>query len=603
MRQYWIEEPDESCNITTSKISLSELYSYILYFAAERGYMNVIQFIVRKVMTNISIDDIQPQFQPNALRKAEKDNNINSTRPILIKSFTTSAIYNALRNGYLDIAKLLLTLPNDDPTLKHHYCYLSGAVRHFNVIKFLLFVLPGVDVTEMSVAIFGWACRWGQVHTIKFLLSKFPDIVTFPYFTSHLRQTANEAARRGFLDVMELLLVLEFRKYVNLYTALDEAVKWGRLDIVKRLVNLLDINFAYRDNYLLFNAVKEHRFNVVRFLVRYSEVDAGVEDNLALRVVAKCGDLDLVKVLVGLKGVDPTARKNEAVRNAALGGHEKVVRFLITFPGVDLRACNDYVFRMGLSEGRLDAIRIWLWCSGVCASRISQYFLYKAIDWGNWDVVKMLVAFPGVDVTLNNNAALRNAAKYGKARLLQILMGVHGVDLSLLGKDALTVAASKRHFDVLKLLLAVPGVFDASLDDSRVLKMAATWGKVDIMKLLLMRPEVDVTVGDYCALGIAAARGYVGIVRLLLEAGVDPTVGDNEAFILAAERRHVEVVKVLLGSVGGESNEFVGMVGKVGAEGFINMFEGKFDRKASENTTKERRERAINTLRTLFGGL
>ncbi|KAJ3300946.1 hypothetical protein HDU76_005949 [Blyttiomyces sp. JEL0837] len=291
---------------------------YILYFAAERGFLNIIQFI----KTKVSIDD-----------NLEITNN---DKPTLIKAITTNAIAKAFFNGHLEIIKQLLQLPNNDPTFKDYNYYsgiLSGAVRYLDIIKFLLFEVPGVDAQQLSLAAFERAVDSGQIDTLQFLLSHFPDISTN---RSHSNATMafERAVRVGRLDVVKILVQrCENIDYTSLLTA---AAETGQLEVVKYLVTLPQINVCNNETGALFCAVEANHIDVVNFWAVRDGVDLGARDNFVLRKMAERGNLETVKLLVGLSGVDPTAEDNEAVRNAASHGHSEVVKFLLTLPGVQM---------------------------------------------------------------------------------------------------------------------------------------------------------------------------------------------------------------------------------------------------------------------------
>ncbi|KAJ3329251.1 hypothetical protein HDU76_008304 [Blyttiomyces sp. JEL0837] len=553
-------------SIPTSDMWLSGLFGYILQLAAERGFTQVIQFL----LTKFKIDDTNPtniQVNSESIR--------HPTDPTPLKSYTTEAVYDAIYAGRLDVLKLLLTLPHNYPTPNRQDYYLSGVVRHLHVLKFLFLEIPGIDVKAISLSSLRYASAMGIIDTVQFLLSTFPDISTYTpsTLTSSFANALTEASTMGHLNVVKMLL--KYRGNTDVGQALGNAARRGHLQIVKTLAMVPGINAGARIDYAIRSAAQEKHYDIVKFLTAHFGVDVGVEYNYVLAIVAEHGDLDMVKFLVGLPGVDPTASRNDALRRAASQGHLEVVKFLLTLPGVDIRSNDDEVFTRASSQGHLEIIRIWLLHSGVSASRISERFLSQAISGGHLDIVKLLVEFLGVDVTANNNKALRDLVNMGgKAEIFNYLMGFPGVDLSSIDSDPITRAVLSGQADILKLLLTVEGI-DAFADNSIALRIAAKTGQVEIVKLLLAVP------------------------------GMDPTVKNNNAFTLAAERGHVEVVKLLLDKAR-ESNEFVRMVSKAGAEEFVNMFE-TFDWDDDDNydlmrlRARARREKALKMLRAKYG--
>ncbi|KAJ3317815.1 hypothetical protein HDU76_001044 [Blyttiomyces sp. JEL0837] len=555
---------------TPPTVTLSKLFSLILHVAAQRGYLNIIQFILASI--DIDMDTHKAPHESINLTNIER-NYTKSTKPILLPTFTTEAIYAAFKIGRLDIIKLLLALPNNDPTLKNYHKFIVSAALHFDVIKFLLLEIPGVNVNNLSIHVLFYASMNGLNDTVKFLLSKFPDISTYSTVNPNRNyaHAIEAAAFHGHLEVIKLLL--EGQKEIgNVDFAVVKACEGGHLEVVRTLMKMVpEINVGSDNNLAIKSAAECKHFHIVKFLAGLEGVDVSVEDDYVLRTVARFGDLGTVKVLLEKGGVDPTAFGNEAIRNAAMGGHEALVKFLLTFPGVDLRSSDDAVFSWGASQSNLETVRLWLLYSGVSASHITEYCLPKAIDGGHLDIVKMLVKFSGVDVTFDDNAAVRRAAKNGNAKLVEYLMGIPGVDVTGMDNDAMANAVVYGHLDVVNLLLTAPGV-DAAVNDNEFLKLAADCGHVEVVNLLLRLPEVDASAEDYYALQLAALRGHLDIVRMLLDVtGVDATVADNEVFILAAEGGHEQVVQLLLDHVR-DSNEYVRLVEKAGAGEYVNMF-------------------------------
>ncbi|KAJ3292964.1 hypothetical protein HDU76_007110 [Blyttiomyces sp. JEL0837] len=591
----------ESDNInTTSTQSLSKLFSSILCFAAKRGYMNVIEFILAKVNININ-DNNQHQHQ-------------HEPGVTLDKELTNEAIYTAFESGHMDITKLLLPLPNEDPTFENFD--VSKAVIHLHVIKFLFSEIPVVDVISYPSGAFYRASEEGYIESVKFLLSIVPSIARDSW---GYNQYLKSAAANGHFDVLKLLLSVRGgtditgidRNYYDDETLIAVAAANGHFDIVNHLVWEEGVDPSAYENSAVRTLAAQGNLEAVKFLLTFHDVDPTGLDNGAFREAARGGHLEVVKLLSAIPGVDATARDNEALREAAGRGHLQVVKFLLTIPGVDRTGhINNAVRRAALSghadvvkllltypgvhlhsyhndlfdgsfdsyygigflagnESRLKSTQIWLRYCNVSAATITEEFLSKAIDVCELDVVKLLVEFPGVDVTCIDYDAVRGAASHGRVKVVEYLMSCPGIDATAVGKSALEGAASRGHVNLVELLLNKYDS-DASAEDSIALRLAAKEGHIEIVKMLLAVP------------------------------GVDATATDNEAFVLAAENGHVDVVQLLLENVDHGANEFVGMVAEAGAEEFVGMF-GEFDRDADKNEILTRRTKALDLLRATFG--
>ncbi|KAJ3317361.1 hypothetical protein HDU76_001207 [Blyttiomyces sp. JEL0837] len=595
-------------NIATSEISLSLLFSYILYFAAGRGHINVIQFILTKVTisnnnsdnnfdentqleqqhsefqsrkgyksvfnffktkitksttsTNVALT-VNPQpihFGPESLAILNITNELSTTKPNLIPAITTKAIHNASENGHLDIMKLLLPLPNDFPTLitANHTTITFNAARYVNVIKFLLSEIPGVNQQHIALSALKHASAMGVIDTVRFVLDTFPDISTYhpPYPFLSFGTAVGEASFNGHLEIAQLLL--RHRGTVDVSSALVKACKAGHMDIVKVLMMVDGIRFEAGGKYAVTAAATAGHFDIVRLLMVQDGVDVSVEDNLVLRKAAEAGDLTLVKMLVGigLPNVDPCACENEAFRLAASKGHEEVVRFLLGLPGVDPSANDNEAIRMAAAGGHLYVVSILLnvACGEVATrdtaslgpSEIIKVFV-TGPGGGDDTSSKILVIAPGINPTACDNEAIRKASEFGYTEIVKMLVNVTGVDASACDNEAIRKAAENGHVEVVKILLKAPAV-DPKACDNEALYMAAAGGHYDVVIALWLPSDAFIDpVTCNIVLCMAIGFGHFEIVKKMVTwPGMDPTTADNAAVRLAAESGNLEILKFLL---------------------------------------------------------
>ncbi|KAJ3294328.1 hypothetical protein HDU76_006966 [Blyttiomyces sp. JEL0837] len=473
-------------------MTLSELFSYILFFAAERGFMDIIQFIL--TIVNMAEDNedltstaIQSQSHPTIT---------------LIKSITTHAIYAAFKGCHLDIIKLLLSLPNDDPTLTRHDEFIHKAVNDINVIKFLLLKVADINVEEIAVSVLESSSLQGQVETVKFIISTYPDIATFRQTSSgeSFVSALSGAAGHGYLDIVKMLL--EVRGDVDVSTALSSASAKGQLHIVKHLVNVKGLDPTSFDNAAMRNAAYGGHPDVVKFLVGFPGVDATAWDNQPIRNAASGGHLDVVKLLLMLPGVDPTACHNEAFRKAAEKGHRHVVELLATVP-----ECCQIEFLVTLP------------CVDP-ASRQNEA-IRKAATVGHLEVVKLLLSIPGVDSSACNNEALCTAAFQGSLDIVKVLLTAGGVDPAVPDNQPFKNAAFKGRLEVVRLFYACPGV---------IFHQSYPGPRFDAVQYWLKHSGVNALQINRKYLSDAIVLGGLDVVRLLVEfPGVDVTFGNNSA--------------------------------------------------------------------------
>ena len=84
-----------------------------------------------------------------------------------------------------------------------------------------------------------------------------------------------------------------------------------------------------------------------------------------------------------------------------------------------------------------------------------------------------------------------------------------------------------------------------------ILEIACTYGYLDMAKYILEK-DIDPTVNNNSVIGIASDKGYLDIVKLLLnwernEEIIDPRSNMNYAFAYGCRNGYIDVVKFLLG--------------------------------------------------------
>ena len=152
---------------------------------------------------------------------------------------------------------------------------------------------------------------------------------------------------------------------------------------------------------------------------------------------------------------------------------------------------------------------------------------------------------------------MANACAQGNINITELLLA-GGINVAQMNEyDVLLGAAKNGHLEIVKLLLAVPGIdvnkeckdWYISEDDrsSTPLERAAENGHTEVVRLLLAIPGID--VNENYPLEKAAKNGHAEVVKLLLAApGIEVNRGDS--LIKAVENKHTEVVRLLLGAPG-----------------------------------------------------
>ena len=123
------------------------------------------------------------------------------------------------------------------------------------------------------------------------------------------------------------------------------------------------------------------------------------------------------------------------------------------------------------------------------------------------------------------------------------------------GYPLLHIASAKGYVEIVRMMLEKPEI-DVNLQDKdgwTAIMRASRWGYTEIVKLLLERPEIEInlqTSSGSTALMMASYSGHIEIVQLLLERPENDinlqTKRGETALIWASYYGYTEVVKLLL---------------------------------------------------------
>ncbi|KAJ3272425.1 hypothetical protein HDU76_010912, partial [Blyttiomyces sp. JEL0837] len=423
-----------STSTSASDISLSKVFSLIMFFAAKRGYQDIIDFIRSNV--SITKNTTEDQQQHDSLT--------------LDPTITTLSIYETLKHGHLQPFHMLTSLPNNDPTLQDCDAFLDDAVNHLQIIKFLFLEFNCHDLKYQPNQALWYASKNGSLQTVEFLLSSFPT----PNPSSYKVEDSIEiAATNGHVLIVSLLLQYSKsdRFKINITRAVRNAVDNGDLDMVTMLLNAA--GFTIWGDRAVSIAAREGHFDIVKLLVSNPRVDLAVSDLY------------------------------ESVKIALERGHDEIAKFLMLDPRLQECLTNGAILSDACMVGNVDVVKLALGMAEYSRNDINR-FLLLAIEYGRLEIVKLLVEVPGVDVTTDNNVFVRQAASGGCLEIVQFLLNFESVDVTAEGNEAIINAARNGHADVVKVLIEIAGV-DATASHNEALKMAVKGGHVDVVRLLL----------------------------------------------------------------------------------------------------------------------
>jgi ankyrin repeat protein/RNAse (barnase) inhibitor barstar len=166
--------------------------------------------------------------------------------------------------------------------------------------------------------------------------------------------------------------------------------------------------------------------------------------------------------------------------------------------------------------------------------------LWMAKSQGREYFVKRLLTDHRIHTVNRNNESFLEACRYGEVGLVESLLKDKNINLE--SNKGLSLAAEFGHVEVVKILLAHECI-DPGYSDNKVLKRACLLGREEVVKLLLKDPRVN----PRGSLSFACKVGHVSMIKAFLE---DPRIHNqfdmNHAMGFAIKNGQYEIVEYLL---------------------------------------------------------
>ncbi|KAF0698846.1 Aste57867_10553 [Aphanomyces stellatus] len=176
---------------------------------------------------------------------------------------------------------------------------------------------------------------------------------------------------------------------------------------------------------------------------------------------------------------------------------------------------------------------------------------------GHLEIVQLLCARSDLDINLVDQhgfSGLFTACLHGRTAVVAFLLTQPGLDVNICcgGDLPLTVAASYHHVDIVRLLLAAPTIDVNRMDQDgySALFHACEEGLADVVALLLDHPAIQIDDGKRSAVTRTVEKGFASVLRLLLARHpIERTSHSTTELSYAAvacQRGHLDVVQLFL---------------------------------------------------------
>jgi hypothetical protein len=340
------------------------------------------------------------------------------------------------------------------------------------------------------------------------------------------------ACARGDIKFLEGLLTLGFKLEA---LAVAEAVKYGRLDMLKKLHELNLLAVGWNED-MLQNSL-HGPVSVVKFI--HQHVSKQYMDPVFLNKPVASGNVEVVKYMVDEAGVPLTITSEtiDTLFRSKETASLEMIKFLIenhnfhfTQDHAQLAAESgaiDTLIYLQTRLGREIFIGTWIGQDSPCWVLLTDEDLFKLLESDYFHVPLPFSINPALN-TLKTQEDLTKWIVSTKAMVRAASMGRLGI---------LKVLCSKEWFPHLKY-------------STEVMDKAAAQGQMDVVKYLIDRyGKMERTgSGKLCttkALDLAAANGHLDVVQFLHNRYPNQGSCTTKAMGEAAAKGHLEVVKFL----------------------------------------------------------
>ncbi|KAJ3263345.1 putative tRNA pseudouridine synthase Pus10 [Chytriomyces hyalinus] len=161
--------------------------------------------------------------------------------------------------------------------------------------------------------------------------------------------------------------------------------------------------------------------DAVKFLIDVVNLDPSIQDDKPLRIACEHGHENIVRLLAQDKRTRPNANDNDAIVCAARGGHLSTVDFLLKIPAVNPAARDNAPMWEASRNGFADVLKLLLTDARVDAADRDGDALVQAAKYGHVGVVEVLLKGDCVDPSSQEGKALYWAQARGWADIVALL--------------------------------------------------------------------------------------------------------------------------------------------------------------------------------------
>lgn len=576
--------------------------------AARRGDVDTVQQFLET--TARCVDTVMAPFNMSPLHVAAANGELDMVNLILrgevnlsiMDDLHRTPLHLAAYNDHAEVAKAILAKEaghldiNAPAMFGITPLHLSIMRRSLSVAEILVseHQVDKMAQTEDLLSILHMAGDVGQDNIVTFLAQNLAESdiskLMSPSMVDRIQRTPlHYAARAGHVDIVKLFFQQPFYEYLDVnakdadgLTPLHLAARVGHIGVVAELLKSanLSVNAKARNRNTQASLAAPTDLEL-EYLPRPSLVDPKTETSngfTALHLAAREGHKGVVFRLLRCASILVNVEDSEGLtplHYACMHGQAEVVKMLLENPkrNVNVESHDKSTpLHLGVKSGHIPTVIELLRQTDIncnCEDGTGSTALDIAEREGHINLVWLLLEHP-VEVRKDPGAEhlyskqLELAAKEKHTDIVRLLFQRISDEVAFTGETSnrgqnlLHWAAEMGYKQLTGHLLVWGSARDINIRDSLYntpLHYASQKGHIDIVRMLLARPDVDINAENHrkeTPLHLAAREGWFEVVKeLSLETSgrlraTEEDKYDRTALQLAVENRHKDIQKLLL---------------------------------------------------------
>lgn len=278
---------------------------------------------------------------------------------LTISQYNDEKLCKSLDKKDFEVTKEIICMISDFSLLdKYLISFAYDSVKeHIQIIELLL--IHGANIHYKKDTLFRFACKEGDLETVKILLKYNPEIQALNNYA------IVSACNGNYNNIVELLLENGVDVNFNDCTLLNIACYRGNFKLIKLLIEKYIANINPHENDLLTTACRDNQYEVVKLLIEYkiiirseaslihsiynenyemTKLLIGCYPNITDNILSEAcvrRDPRIVRLILD-RGISPNCRNGEALIMSAMKSRYDFVELLFDY-GADAHIRNDYL--------------------------------------------------------------------------------------------------------------------------------------------------------------------------------------------------------------------------------------------------------------------